>query len=311
MKRAFLGDAHPLTKLIFTGFSMAGIMLVILLLGGLVAIPVFGLGIGSLVELDLDPDEPGQIAILRYFQVLYTIGLFILPAFLVSWFFTRSWTAYLSVDRNALWGSYILGTLLIFITLPLINFLGEINANLNLPGFLSGVEDYMKKTEDYGNKLMEKFLETGKLSGLALNIFMVAIIPAIGEELIFRGVIQRIFIEWFRNIHWAIIGSAILFSALHMQFYGFLPRFFLGAFFGYLMVWSGSIWLPVLVHFMNNTAGVLAYYFLDTGKAASTMDEIGTTQHSWYTVFISLALFILIMYRIRKLEKSGKDQPVS
>jgi hypothetical protein len=129
---------------------------------------------------------------------------------------------------------------------------------------------------------------------------MIAFLPAIGEELLFRGVIQRIFTSWTRNQHWGIWISAILFSALHMQFYGFIPRVFLGVLFGYLLVWSGSIWLPIIAHFINNAVAVVAMYLIDKGLLSQEIEEIGTTSDSYYMAAVSLLLIVVFMLMIKR-----------
>src|SRR5207344_1198984 len=97
---------------------------------------------------------------------------------------------------------------------------------------------------------------------LAINLFIIAFLPALGEELFFRGMMQKLFSQLTKNNHLAIIITSIIFSAIHLQFYGFLPRMVLGIFLGYLLVWSGSLWLPILAHFVNNASAVL-FTFLD------------------------------------------------
>jgi membrane protease YdiL (CAAX protease family) len=129
---------------------------------------------------------------------------------------------------------------------------------------------------------------------------MIAFLPSIGEELLFRGVIQRIFTNWTRNYHWGIWISALLFSALHMQFYGFIPRMFLGVLFGYLLVWSGSMWLPIIAHFINNAVAVVAMYLIDKELLSPEIEEIGTTSDSYYMAAVSLLLIVVFMLMIKR-----------
>ena len=129
---------------------------------------------------------------------------------------------------------------------------------------------------------------------------MIAIIPAIGEELLFRGVIQRIFTRWTRSNHWGIWIAAILFSALHMQFYGFVPRMLLGVLFGYLLVWSGSMWLPIIAHFLNNALAVIAMYMIDKELISPKVEEFGSTSGSYYGAIISIILVGVFLVLIKK-----------
>src|SRR5690606_2422366 len=116
---------------------------------------------------------------------------------------------------------------------------------------------WMKVQELQMEKITEKILQVTSFSGLLLNLLVIAIIPAIGEELLFRGCLQPVFHRWTKNIHIAIWITAIIFSAIHVQFYGFIPRMLMGAVFGYMLYWGRSIWLPIIAHFINNATAVI------------------------------------------------------
>jgi len=135
---------------------------------------------------------------------------------------------------------------------------------------------------------------------------MIAILPAIGEELLFRGVLQRIFANWTKNIHLGVWIAAILFSAMHMQFYGFLPRMMLGVLFGYLFVWSGSLLLPILCHFINNGSAVIYAYVAGVDQFLEQEDSLGTAEgETVFTVTSALAIAGLL-YFIYKKEKERR-----
>jgi membrane protease YdiL (CAAX protease family) len=144
------------------------------------------------------------------------------------------------------------------------------NNLIHLPTWLNKVEQWMQTSENNANKLTVLFLEAHSLPELLYNIFLIALVPSVGEELLFRGVFQRIFTEWFKNYHLGIWISAILFSLIHFQFYGFLSRLFLGASFGYLLEITKNMWLPILTHFVNNLVGVLIAYFISPEKMINT-----------------------------------------
>jgi membrane protease YdiL (CAAX protease family) len=143
------------------------------------------------------------------------------------------------------------------------------------------------------------------------NIFMIAVLPALGEELLFRGVIQRIFTSWIRNYHWGIWIAAFLFSAMHMQFYGFLPRMALGAMFGYLLVWTGTMWVPILAHFVNNTMGVLAYYFISKGVISKDIEQWGSGSEQFPMVLLSMVSVGLLLFLIWRSEQVKTKMPMS
>ncbi len=100
---------------------------------------------------------------------------------------------------------------------------------------------------------------------LIIALFVIAVLPAIGEELVFRGLIQNELKRLTQNVHVAIWVSALLFSAFHLQFFGFVPRLLLGALFGYLYYWSGNLSMAVLAHFTNNAVAVFSLYYYQQG----------------------------------------------
>jgi len=133
---------------------------------------------------------------------------------------------------------------------------------------------------------------------MLFNIFMIAIVAAIGEELIFRGVIQKIFARWTGNIHLAIIITGFLFSLIHLQFYGFFPRWLLGVMFGYLMVWSGTLWLPIFAHFVNNAVAVLVSYLIHKGTISEGIWEFGANRADIPVTIAATAISAWILWKM-------------
>jgi len=169
----------------------------------------------------------------------------------------------------------------------------------------------MKNMEDAAKIMIEKFMAVESISGLMFNIFMIAVLPALGEELMFRGVIQRIFSDWTKNHHWGIWITAFLFSAMHMQFYGFLPRMALGAMFGYLLVWTGTMWVPILAHFVNNLMGVLGYFLIGKGVISKDIEEWGTGSEQIPLVIGSILAIGVFLFLIYKTEQTKTKMPVN
>jgi membrane protease YdiL (CAAX protease family) len=132
---------------------------------------------------------------------------------------------------------------------------------------------------------------------MILNVFMIAVLPAIGEELIFRGVFQKILCSLFKSGHLAVWATAFIFSALHLQFFGFIPRFILGLIFGYLFLWSGTLWLPVISHFVNNTVPTVAAYIHGFGNNFAPENIPFLNQVIWLPITIFPAIVILMYFR--------------
>lgn len=304
-------DLRPGMKLIFTGFIVVVVFLIIQLVAAVLALPVFGFEkvVGMLTGLDFS--DPESMKLLKYLQVLQTIGLFVVPSIIAASLFHPLWREYLQLYKKPTGQAILLVFLLIFIINPFINFTGEINSRMHFPEWLSGMETWMRNAEDTAEKLTKAFLKVGSFGGYLFNLFMIAVLPAIGEELLFRGVIQKLFTQMARNHHWGIWLSAALFSALHLQFYGFIPRMILGGIFGYLLVWSGSLWLPIIAHFINNAAAVTLLYLIDNGAISQRIEEFGTVPGEWYIALISFAIGLFLFITVRKQYPtiSSKGEP--
>ena len=193
---------------------------------------------------------------------------------------------------------WFLALILVLIFIPVNSKFIEWNANMTLPDAWSGIEIWMRQKEDQ-LAVLTKFLTTYQsVSQLLIALIVVVLLPALGEEVLFRGIIQRKLFQQWGNFHVAIWVSAAIFSAIHFQFYGFLPRMMLGALFGYLYYWTGSLWVAVLAHFVNN-GFVLVMVFLYNIKALN-MNIEETKTMPLVTVILSSVLTCAILYTIKK-----------
>jgi membrane protease YdiL (CAAX protease family) len=134
-----------------------------------------------------------------------------------------------------------------------------------------------------------------------LNLILIAFLPGIGEELVFRGILQKHIGGIFKNPIAAIWISAFIFSAIHFQFEGFFPRIVLGATLGYLYYWTGNLWVPMIAHAFNNGFQIALIYF--TGMDVSEFDEKSSNQLQWWMIPISVVLMFLIYQAILKNRK--------
>ena len=158
------------------------------------------------------------------------------------------------------------------------NLLVMWNQSMHLPEALSGLEEWMRQQEDMAEETTRILLDAKSIGALLLLIFIVGFLTGVGEEFTFRGIIQNLIAGKRRNAHAAVWITAIIFSAVHLQFYGFIPRLAIGAYLGYLLVWSRSIWLPVFAHFVNNSLAVISSYIVANGYCSDKIDTIGTSQ---------------------------------
>jgi membrane protease YdiL (CAAX protease family) len=246
-------------------------------------------------------DDPVVLASLRILQLLSTgLGMFLIPSLIIAFVFSRTPLKYLSLNGRTDGVIAVLVIFLMLISVPFINVLISLNEALVLPEFMSGIEKWMKESEASAMALTDAFLDMRTGSDLLMNLLIMAVVPAIGEELMFRGVLQGLFRELTGNIHAAVILAAVLFSAFHMQFYGFIPRMMLGMVFGYLLIWTGNMWLPILAHFINNGAAVVLMWFASQQQLPFDQDHIGTGDGEWKLALVSAVLLIMVLAVIRR-----------
>jgi membrane protease YdiL (CAAX protease family) len=305
-----LRESSVKTQIVFTAIIILVCGLAFLLLGFLIGSMIFGLGIQEMMVALNDFSSPQGVSLLKFFQVIQSIGLFIVPPVIVAYFLHGKPSVFLQYRKFPVIKSIIIVIAIIYFSEPLINWLSELNSRLVLPQGLSSVQKWMEQSEEQANKITDAFLKTGSFGGLLFNLFMIGLLPALGEELLFRGVVQQLIKKWSGNAHTAIWISAALFSALHMQFFGFLPRLLLGAMFGYMLEWSGTLWLPIIAHFVNNATAVFAYFLLNKGLIGKDIDKVGTSSDgSAYLVLLSV-VFLVFLFRTLYLQYKTADEIV-
>lgn len=298
-------DMNPLSKLFFGAFVALVTFLAVQLITVVIAFPVFGFEKITQMLTGIDFNNPGFIPLLKFFQIGQTVGLFIFPAFILAWLYDDHPTRYLYLRQGVGFLPAVAVFLMVFLINPFINFAGSLNAEIHLPHWLGPLEEWMRKTEEAAVDLTEAFVKTNTLGGLSINLLMIAVLPALGEELLFRGIIQKLLTELTKSPHGGIWISAAFFSALHLQFLGFIPRMILGGLFGYLLYWSGSLWLPILAHFVNNAVAVIGYWLIERGMIDPSFEEFGTGMEHWYYAAASLLLTLFSLIAIRQILPPG------
>jgi membrane protease YdiL (CAAX protease family) len=285
-------------------FEQSGVFTKIFIL---LAITLFFTLILSPIIALLSFSNPSSVGVLKISQLLLSIGVIVLPPVVLAYLISTNPFNFLYLQkRNTNWGELVFVILFMIIIIPFINLLGDLNHRIILPKVFSGVEMWMKTSEDQATVLTQKFLTVRTIPGLFFNIILIAFIPAIGEELYFRGAIQRVIQPW-KGIQVSIWITAIIFSTIHFQFYGFLPRMLMGAFFGYLLIWSKNLWFPVIAHFTNNAIAVIFYYFKFNGFKLPDIDSVGTGNTIWIGLLSgALGLFGFFWLKRRIQLKRGE-----
>ena len=241
---------------------------------------------------------------LKWLQFMQTIATFLLPSILGAWIWSEGHKPFtwLRLTQTTHWSHYLLAVGIMLCAVPGINFLADLNSRIVLPESLGFIEQILKQQEEAAAALTEQFLQADNIGVLLLNIGLMALLPALAEEVSFRGTLQQILAQGKLKgqIHIAIWATAFIFSAIHMQFYGFVPRMLMGAMFGYIFVWTGTLWVPILMHFTNNGLAVMAYYLIGENEESKNIADTFGAGDTWWVGVISLlitSLGLLIFYR--------------
>lgn len=194
--------------------------------------------------------------------------------------------------------SIVSGVAALVLSLPFITFLAELNQNMHLPAAFNDLEKTLRDTEKLAEALTMLFVNIDAPADIALSFIAIAVIPAIGEEIIFRGFFQRELIQQTQKVHLSVWITACIFSFIHFQFLGFFPRVLLGALLGYMYVWSGSLLVPILMHFTNNALTLIL--LMAYKKGYSNFDPDSSEEIPYALVFITLSISIAILYNRKK-----------
>jgi membrane protease YdiL (CAAX protease family) len=286
---------HPVLQLVFLILiAIAGALVFSFI--GFIGWVAFNVDHDTLSKISGNPADM-DINLLRVLQISSSTGLFIAGPIAFAYFNQVKPKSYFYFNQKLSWKLVALVILIMFLSNPVFELTAIWNQNMVLPDFLKDIEIWMRLKETEAALLTKKLLIMNNYGDLTLNLLMIAIIPAIGEELFFRGGMQNILQGWFKNHHYAIWITGIVFSAIHVQFFGFFPRMLLGVLFGYLLVYGKSIWLPILGHFLNNgSAVVMAYIMQKQGKTINEIEKSTSFDTYAYIISAIITLVLLVLY---------------
>lgn len=259
--------SNPIVFFLWHLLILIGMVITFYIVGGVLGIGITKIFLGidlqsSFFEILNHPSEhPQGVLALKLNQGLISIAIFIVPAFLFSKSINQNPIHFLHLKHKTKFYNYLFIIILIISAIPVSSWLLELNQNLHLPDSLKEFEVFLRGDEAFYKMQSELFVKADGVGQLLFNIVIVAIIPAIAEEIFFRGCLQNFVRMCFYNLHVSVIFTAIIFSAIHGDYFGFLPRFMFGVVLGYAFAYSGNIWVSVLGHFLNNTISILAFNF--------------------------------------------------
>ena len=248
----------------------------------------------------LSPTWSNSVNGLLFMQGFQTIVLFGVTALVGVWFTEEHSNPFkqMLLYRRLAPRDCLIAFLFAVAALPMISLLAEWNNGMELPSYLASLEEMMRQMEESAKVLTERFLNTSSVGMMLVNLLVMALLPAVCEEMMFRGWLQRVLGKSV-NYHTAIWVSAFVFSAIHFQFYGFIPRMLIGAALGYLYYYTGSLWAPIVTHFTNNAAAVVTAFLTYNGYTSIDFDLIGTGD-TWYLSVVSVAVCVVLMSRLAR-----------
>jgi len=269
--------------------------------GILIAIPfVEGDIFNAIAQMEF-AETAQNINLLKYFQIVSQIGLFILSSFIFALLISKKPFVFLNMNKGPRFSLIVIALLIGIVSNPFLNWVVEMNSNIHLPEALSGIENWMRQLENEAVRLTELFLAGTTWSTLIVNLIMMAILAGLGEELLLRGIVQPLFIRLTKNPHLGIWIAAALFSFMHFQFFGFIPRMLLGALFGYYYYWSRNLWIPIIAHILNNGFIVIYTFYSGSTDTIQSLGENDAASSSTAPHIIVLSIFLSISLTIAGL----------
>ena len=276
---------------VFVGFQLIGPII-----GFLLYLPFYPGDLMTMTEGVKNPMQHPEIKMLLFVMqgIGACVGLILIPFFIRRW--SRTEEKILAQPFYII--PFTLVIVLVIVFMGLNSIFIEWNQNFKFPEALGGWEESLRSMENQLTELTTYLTTFDSTSQIIIAFIVIAILPAIGEELVFRGIIQKELFRGTKNIHVSIWIAAAIFSAIHMQFYGFVPRMLLGALFGYLYHWSGNLTLSMLAHFVNNGFTVIALYLHQ--QKLIDIDIESTESAPWQAVLFSAIFTAVLLYTFRK-----------
>ena len=233
----------------------------------------------------LEASDP--VTAIRISQTFATIGTFLLPALLFAYCQNRQWFDYNAANRRP---NSSMTNIVLILSVTLLPVVGVLSTfNMYIMPQEGAVAEFMRELEDAANHILSLLTSQRSSWDLISNLLVLAVLAGLCEEFLFQGALQPLMMRWVKNPHVGILLTAFIFSVLHFQFYGFIPRFALGVYLGYLFYWGRSLWLPILAHVLHNALSIMVDFTLQ-GKGIDTDTLQFTDIHGSIPVVISCAL---------------------
>ena len=264
----------------------------------LVCAVLLGFAIGNIIIALLIHLKGSTPAIMRISAVLQDVFMFILPAIVTAVFVTRLPAQFLCIDKKPRWGAALAACVILLLSVPAMNALVAWNEGLKLPESMAAWEESMRQAEEAAQAAVSVLIGGKSIGSLVVSILIVGVFAGFSEEIFFRGAFQRLLSTSGVNAQAAVWIVAFVFSATHLQFYGFFGRLLLGAYFGYLLIWTRNLWIPIIVHIFNNTVYIVGEYITMNSDNAVEINSFGSDKIA--LIIASVVWTALGIYYFRK-----------
>ena len=267
---------------------------------------IFGLVFSSVLGVLVAMTNGGSIFDLKNLQIIQVLNQvigFLMPPVVYVMLVQEKPFKYLGFNKLPAWS--ILGIVAMFTVIPFLSMVTDWNDGIVFPESMRAIEEQLRNTQKQSEEIIKTFISQGSLCS---SLLIIAALAAVSEELLFRSVIQKALIKLFKNAHVAIIVTAFVFSAVHMDFFGFFPRAILGVMLGYMFWLSGSIFPSMLMHFVNNATIVMLYYLNTRGFINIDVEHFGNTDNV-LVILLSLITTVAIFWTCNRLNKRHFDRP--
>lgn len=260
---------------------------------------VFGTALSAVGSIFFG-DTMSELGKLRFAQISGQISGFLIPPLFYAALVKEKPLDSLGFKKMPVWA--LLGVVAMFAVLPFNSLLTEWNEGFTLPESMAAVEEMLRTTEELAEKVMTQLVSVDTFGGLIINILMIGALAAVSEELLFRSVIQPFLVRVCKNAFVGIAITSVLFSAMHFEFYGFIPRIVLGFMLGYMYHLTGSIWTSMLMHFVNNATIVVLYYLSFNGIVEMDVEKFGSSENA-VVIIGSMVMTVVIFVACQRLMK--------
>lgn len=283
-----------------TSYTAGFFMLIAFGVAGFILASMLGMGLimAKTGQMSLDAKQlmsnPAYFRDLQIMQTLSAIFGFFIPTVITASYLNRKPLGLIGFQKKTSSTQVMLTLLIILCGLGISSGLGYLSYQLPLPAHLKANFDQLE-----ANYVAQaaSLVRLNSIPELLLSIIVLALVPAVCEEVFFRGGLQNFMYRSNHKMWFTLIVVSLIFSAVHFSGYGFLSRVALGLILGLLYHFTQNIWLNILAHFVNNAlAVILMYSQVQSGKplADAMNDKSGT-----YLGLLALPLLVVLLKRLK------------